>query len=289
MEIEFKITSDAPQPSIDKDAPPKDSPRRKKRRPSELANFSTKVLQDAKLKVENENAKGGMLDVPSSSRGKNNSPSPSPPSFLKNLTLSSIVYPFKNSLDGAKVEQFIHTPTTPRSDKNALRGLYVCALNTTGSKGKVALTIGSREQENETGSKTEVSKLPSIDSHTKGKSPLDKDSTAVEKGTTDVDPMTSAKTTPEGKVESALKFESLEGSKTQVCSPRGRRMSMLPAVPSNKRRNIQDLVKIKRQFSYSSLGSGKSGRSSHSGKSVGKSKISPYLSGSDSSELSPKR
>ena len=44
------------------------------------------------------------------------------------FSIAHVAYPFKNSADG-KIEQFIHTPTTPSSDPRRPKGPYTCSLN----------------------------------------------------------------------------------------------------------------------------------------------------------------
>lgn len=52
---------------------------------------------------------------------------PTPTPAKHGLSIAHVAYPFKNSADG-KIEQFIHTPTTPDSDPRHPQGPHTCAL-----------------------------------------------------------------------------------------------------------------------------------------------------------------
>lgn len=66
--------------------------------------------------------------------------------FSKEQSVSSICgLPFKKNIDG-KVEQFIHTPTTPNSDWRQRKESYVCSLKGNNSGDALALSVGKKQQ-----------------------------------------------------------------------------------------------------------------------------------------------
>ena len=64
------------------------------------------------------------------------------------LPVESVVYPFKRTIDG-KIEQFVHTPTSPNSDPRRLNSAYVMTLKTNSSNNGIVLSVNNGSQQGE--------------------------------------------------------------------------------------------------------------------------------------------
>lgn len=120
MEIQLKITSD----SGEEISSPENL--QLKKRPEDLCCRANKLQENPKAQVAN-------IDTVSSSP-KNT------------LSLAIVAYPFKNNVSG-KIEQFIHTPTTPGSDPRLQNDAasYICSLKASSSSHNVEMSVGKKK------------------------------------------------------------------------------------------------------------------------------------------------
>lgn len=220
MDIEVKITGED-------DQAPSSRLNRPKRRPDNLSCLSN-------------TANSNELQVTASRKTNHAAQDASPQNYLS-ITTAFMAYPFKNTASG-KIEQFIHTPTTPTSDPMLQKDSYVCTLQTNTSDSAVAVSVG---KEKNTSGDHNITRSDSEGCAANG-------------------------------CEVNGKYRGVDGpvkQGTQILVTSDSRLSIALGSESGRRgktfrrRNVQELVGLNRKCSFSSLASQRSINSNASGMS----------------------